>query len=59
MAENTTKTKNFASITEANTHYTKSFSQSELQPQPTRHIAILTCMDARMDPYKFAGLFDG
>jgi carbonic anhydrase len=59
MAENTTKTKNFASIIEANTHYTKSFSQSELQPQPTRHIAILTCMDARMDPYKFAGLFDG
>jgi carbonic anhydrase len=59
MPENTKKTKNLASIVEANTHYSKSFSQSELQPQPTRHISILTCMDSRMDPYKFAGLLDG
>ena len=59
MPENTRETANLTSIIEANTHYSKSFSQSELQPQPTRHISILTCMDSRMDPYKFAGLLDG
>ena len=59
MPENTRQTANLTSIIEANTHYSKSFSQSELQPQPTRHISILTCMDSRMDPYKFAGLLDG
>ena len=26
---------------------------------PARHIAILTCMDARLDPAKFAGLAEG
>ena len=26
---------------------------------PARHFAILTCMDARLDPAKFAGLAEG
>ncbi len=26
---------------------------------PTRHFAILTCMDARLDPARFAGLSEG
>ena len=51
--------KNMASIIEANTHYHKTFKQSELGTQPTRGLSILTCMDCRMDPYKFAGLQDG
>ena len=59
MPENTRETANLTSIIEANTHYSKSFSQSELQPQPTRHISILTCMDSRLETYKSAGLLDG
>jgi carbonic anhydrase len=26
---------------------------------PSRHFAILTCMDARLDPAKYAGLAEG
>ena len=55
----TVNNKNMASIIEANTHYHKTFKQSELGTQPTRGLSILTCMDCRMDPYKFAGLQDG
>ena len=51
--------KNIASIIEANKHYHKTFTQSELGTEPTRALSILTCMDCRMDPYKFAGLQDG
>ena len=59
MFEKSPPTENFLAFIEANKHYSKSFDQSELQPAPTKHFAILTCMDARMDPYKFAGLNDG
>ena len=54
-----TDNQNIPSIIEANTQYHKTFSQSELGSQPTRGLSILTCMDCRMDPYKFAGLQDG
>ena len=30
-----------------------------LTPRPARKLAILTCMDARLDPAKFAGLAEG
>ena len=50
---------NLAALLDANQYYSKTFDQSELKPVPTKHFAILTCMDARMDPYKFAGLNDG
>lgn len=59
MSKESLPSKNLSALIEANTHYTKTFAQSELQPAPTKHFAILTCMDARMDPYKFAGLDDG
>ena len=59
MFDKSPPTENFLAFIEANKHYSKSFDQSELQPAPTKHFAILTCMDARMDPYKFAGLNDG
>lgn len=47
-------------ILEANRQYTESFgSKGELPLPPARRIAILTCMDARLDPAAFAGLQEG
>jgi carbonic anhydrase len=44
----------------ANTQYAKSFGdKSQLAMPPARHFAILTCMDARLDPAKYAGLREG
>jgi carbonic anhydrase len=44
----------------ANTAYAKAFGdKSDLPMPPGRHFAILTCMDARLDPAKFAGLSEG
>src|SRR5579864_5280476 len=33
--------------------------KAKLAMPPARHFAILTCMDARLDPAKFAGLAEG
>ena len=47
-------------VLEANAHYALAFGKkSELAMPPARHFAILTCMDARLDPAKFAGLAEG
>src|SRR5712691_11720153 len=44
----------------ANTAYAATFGdKSRLPMPPGRHFAILTCMDARLDPAKFAGLAEG
>lgn len=44
----------------ANEAYVKSFgNKGKLTMPPARHFAILTCMDARLDPAKFAGLVEG
>jgi carbonic anhydrase len=44
----------------ANAGYVKSFgSKAELALPPARRFAILTCMDARLDPAKYAGLREG
>lgn len=44
----------------ANTAYAGTFGdKSNLPLPPGRHFAILTCMDARLDPAKFAGLAEG
>jgi carbonic anhydrase len=44
----------------ANEAYVKGFGKKgELAPPPARHFAILTCMDARLDPAKYAGLAEG
>jgi carbonic anhydrase len=44
----------------ANTNYTKDFGdKANLAMPPARHFAVLTCMDARLDPAKFAGLSEG
>jgi carbonic anhydrase len=44
----------------ANQAYAASFGdKGNLPAPPARHFAILTCMDARLDPAKFAGLAEG
>ncbi|MDQ6840725.1 MAG: carbonic anhydrase [Actinomycetota bacterium] len=47
-------------VLQANEAYAASFgSKAELAMPPGRHFAILTCMDARLDPAKYAGLSEG
>jgi carbonic anhydrase len=44
----------------ANQAYAESFGEKAQLPMPPgRHFTILTCMDARLDPAKFAGLAEG
>lgn len=43
----------------ANATYAQSFDKGHLPMPPGRHFAILTCMDARLDPAKYAGLSEG
>jgi len=43
----------------ANRDYAAGFDKGDLPMPPGRHFAILTCMDARLDPAKYAGLAEG
>jgi carbonic anhydrase len=44
----------------ANQKYAANFGdKGKLAMPPARHFAVLTCMDARLDPAKFAGLTEG
>jgi carbonic anhydrase len=43
----------------ANRDYVSSFNKGDLAMPPARQFAILTCMDARLDPAKYAGLSEG
>lgn len=47
-------------VLEANQAYAADFgSKGDLASPPGRRFAVLTCMDARLDPAKFAGLAEG
>jgi len=47
-------------VLQANEEYASSFgSKADLGLPPARGFAILTCMDARLDPAKYAGLSEG
>ena len=47
-------------VLNANANYSATFgNKRNLALPPARHFAILTCMDARLDPAKFAGLAEG
>src|SRR5438552_7721365 len=47
-------------VLSANAEYVSSFgSKGSLALPPARRFAILTCMDARLDPAKYAGLSEG
>ena len=43
----------------ANARYAAGFDKGDLALPPARRFAILTCMDARLDPAKYAGLAEG
>src|SRR3954464_11199651 len=47
-------------VLSANRSYAATFGEkAKLSKPPARQFAILTCMDARLDPAKFAGLSEG
>src|SRR6202035_89615 len=47
-------------VLSANSSYSEAFGEKgKLALPPARRFAILTCMDARLDPAKFAGLREG
>ena len=47
-------------VLNANARYAEGFGDKSTLPMPPgRRFAILTCMDARLDPAKFAGLAEG
>src|SRR5919205_2375209 len=46
-------------VREANERYTKGFAKGDLPMPPGRRFAVVTCMDARLDPAKFLGLEEG
>lgn len=47
-------------VLSANNRYAQTFGDKANLPMPPgRHFSILTCMDARLDPAKFAGLAEG
>ena len=43
----------------ANRHYAKHFEHGGLELPPARKVAIVTCMDARIDPGRALGLAEG
>jgi len=48
------------SVEKANTDYATNFGdKGKLPLPPGRHFTVLTCMDARLDPAKYAGLSEG
>ncbi len=50
----------FDEVLKANGQYAASFGdKGKLAMPPARRFAILTCMDARLDPAKYAGLAEG
>ncbi len=52
--------KNLKEVLEANARYSANFGEKgKLALPPARRFAVLTCMDARLDPAKFAGLAEG
>ncbi|MGJ7613228.1 MULTISPECIES: beta-class carbonic anhydrase [unclassified Variovorax] len=47
-------------VLQANEKYAADFGdKARLALPPARHFAVLTCMDARLDPARFAGLAEG
>jgi len=46
-------------VLEANRSYAEGFGKGDLPMPPARRLAVVTCMDARLDPSKFLGLQEG
>ena len=46
-------------VTAANDRYAAGFAKGALPMPPRRKLAVVTCMDARLDPARFLGLEEG
>jgi carbonic anhydrase len=46
-------------VRSANRSYSQAFDKGDLPMPPARAFAVVTCMDARLDPAKFLGLAEG
>ena len=46
-------------VTQANESYASEFAKGTLPAPPGRKFAVVTCMDARLDPARFLGLEEG
>jgi carbonic anhydrase len=46
-------------LLEANRSYAEKFDKGDLPIPPAHRLAVVTCMDARLDPAKFLGLDEG
>jgi carbonic anhydrase len=46
-------------VTEANERYASGFAKGDLPAPPGKKFAVVTCMDARLDPARFLGLEEG
>src|SRR6184192_2490639 len=46
-------------VTAANESYVSGFAKGGLPMPPGRKFAVVTCMDARLDPARFLGLAEG
>ncbi len=42
-----------------NTRFAERFDGGDLQVAPTRRLAVVSCMDSRMDPFQILGLANG
>ena len=49
----------FADVLAANTAYTHGFRLAELEPVAAKGLAVLTCMDSRIEPLAMLGLAPG
>ncbi len=52
-------TPNIGELRERNATYAAEFHDAELQVAPTRHLAVVACMDSRMDIFALLGLGNG
>ena len=49
----------FSDLFAANAEYASNFGLGDLAAPPSRHVAVITCMDARIDPLAILGLSPG
>ena len=50
---------NFKDLFEANSEFVKSFKSQELTGEARKGLAIITCMDSRIDPLRIVGMQPG
>ena len=50
---------NFKDLFEANSEFVKNFKSQELTGQARKGLAIITCMDSRIDPLRIVGMQPG